>query len=139
MFSYRGLTIILSTLLFFSSAVSALTTQERDLAWAAGEYYAAILLAREFKKTRCGQISIDQKWTDTNRARRELRAKFPAHMKKDIDNDKDWATFEKTMLQNVQKVIDSLNSPKFRNVDCKQIQGVFWESFNTAVTRWERF
>jgi hypothetical protein len=130
-------TNIFVLLFLITTNVEALTPRERSLLEAAGEYYGAILFANEFKKTRCGNINIDQKWTDIMRARREIREKIPANLRNELD--KDWSVFENEARRGVGDLIASINSPKYQNVECAKIQAVFWQSFDKAVTGWRSY
>lgn len=136
----RGKTfpIILFAFAFFKTAqVGATNSRQSDFLDAAGQYYAAIVFAGEFKNTRCGRISIDKKWTDRNRAHQEIRGKISPSLRREFDNE--WLVIDAEARRQVQKLIDLIYSSKYQGADCMQIQGVFWEVFDKAVTRWKGY
>ena len=78
--------IISSILLLLSTSVFA-QTQIEHKAGIAGEYWAAVLLVDEFSKSKCGKnFKFDDKQTNSARAIREIKFKFPQSMANEIDD-----------------------------------------------------
>jgi len=115
----------------------ALSEKERALSAAAGEYYAAIMLAKKFKGTRCGNISIDKKWMDLDRAKRDIFAKLPRRMHKEMEQD--WEKLDSFTRTEVRQLVAELNSEKAVKAGCDKVQGLFWTEFDRAVKQWQRY
>ncbi len=80
------LIVISSVLLFFCSTVFS-QTQIEYKAGIAGEYWAAVLLVDEFSKSKCGKnFKFDDRQTNSARAIREIKFKFPQSMANEIDD-----------------------------------------------------
>lgn len=73
-------------ILLLNSTVFA-QTQNEQKAGIAGEYWAAVLLVDEFSKSKCGKnFKFDYRQTNSARAIREIKSKFPQSMAKEIDD-----------------------------------------------------
>jgi hypothetical protein len=115
----------------------AMSASERALVEAAGEYYGAIMLAKEFKGARCGGISIATKWTDLSRAKRDIFKKLPKRLHAEMERD--WNEFHDQARVIVEEAIVMFNSEKAVNAGCDKVQDVFWVTFDAAVKRWSKY
>jgi hypothetical protein len=127
----------ISEFIIFSPSVAAQTQRENDMANAAGGYYAAIVLAKEFKGTHCGNIDIDKKWLDLDRAKKEIFSKIPKKFHKEMHDN--WSSFENMAKRDVRELVTVMNSSQAVKAGCDKVREVFWTTFNTGVKRWQSF
>jgi hypothetical protein len=133
--SLKSLFLLIS--LLSSTFAFALSPSEKNLAEAAGEYYAAIMLAKEFKKTKCGGIRIASKWTDVEKAKDDIFRKLPKNLHAEMRRE--WASFNAQAQSSVSQALQMFNSDKAVAAGCDRVQGVFWTTFDAAVKRWQSF
>ena len=130
--------LILGSLLFvFNLGVAAQTQRENDVLQAAGGYYAAVMLAREFKGTQCGNIDIDKKWLDLERAKKEIYSKLPRSFHKELTEN--WALFENEVKTETRELIELIKTDKVVKAGCEKVRTVFWTTFNSGVQRWQSY
>lgn len=88
-------------------------------------------MASEFRRTNCGSsISIASQWTDADKAKLEIKSRFPANAQIELDqalSKRNEADYRKEFNEMWSKVpIDK----------CIGARNLFWNMFDTAVTDW---
>jgi hypothetical protein len=127
------LTRSIATLFVAMLAITAHTqTDSHRKAEIAGQYWGAIIMADEMKKTECGKsISISKKWTDVEAAKREVLNNFsPARhaelkefLTKKEEND------ARTRFYSMYSAIPPEK--------CTEAKNLFWKLFDKSVRDWE--
>ena len=75
-------------LILFVGAVNYAHADAEGQIWGrkAGDYFSAVILASEFKKTICGQyLNVPDAWTDANYARQNILKKLPTKYHKEFN------------------------------------------------------
>lgn len=133
---YADKTHLSRLLATFCVAMLAITahTQTDSLRKAeiAGQYWAAIIMADEMKKTECGKsISIGKKWTDVEAAKREVLNNFSPTIQAELKE-----FFTKKEEYNYRTRFYSMYSA-IPPEKCAQAKSLFWNLFDKGVRDWE--
>jgi hypothetical protein len=121
----------------FAPPANAYSPKEKEIAHAAGEYYGAIMLAKEFKGTQCGNVNIHSRWIDLERAKKEIFSKIPKKFHKELESE--WPELENMAGRDVRLLIVDMNSAQAIKAGCEKVRSVFWSVFDKAVKRWQSY
>jgi hypothetical protein len=119
---------------FTLHACNAETVGERK-AEAGGAYFAAITWAHSIKNSKCGSlISISSRWTDVEKARREVRLTIEKYATK--EEVLQFIDYTNRREVTIKQEFASLYA-KLPNESCQAAINDFWQKFDKSVRDWE--
>ena len=117
-------------MLTISIASHAETEVERK-AGVAGKYWGAVIMAAEFAKTSCGRTAnLDERFTNVQRVVSEIRAKFPAALKSEMDQAFSYSEEQKARAE-MRELLGTIDSHK-----CETAKSMVTTTFRTAESNW---
>ena len=118
-------------LLFNLSIASHAETEVERKAGIAGKYWGAVIMAAEFAKTSCGRgANLDERYTNVQRVVSEIRAKFPASLKFDMDQAFSYSEEQKARAE-MRDLLGTIDSSK-----CETAKSMVTTTFRTAESNW---
>ena len=122
--------------LFLILTMSAVTKAHADAEgqmWGrkAGDYFSAVVMASEFKKTICGQyLNVPNTWTDTSYARQNILNKLPTKYHQEF-NAAFTQGYESQIRQSVRADITPANKSK-----CKELATGVKDLITPRINGW---
>ena len=118
--------------LFTISITSHAETEVERKAGIAGKYWGAVIMAAEFAKTSCGRTAnLDDRFTNVQRVVSEIRAKFSASLKSDMDRAFSYSEEQKARAE-MRDLLAMMDLNK-----CEAAKSVIVTTFRTAESNWQ--
>ena len=113
------------------SITSYAETEVERKAGIAGKYWGAAIMAAEFAKTSCGRgANLDERYTNVQRVVSEIRAKFSASLKSDMDRAFSYSEEQKARAE-MRDLLGTIDSSK-----CETAKSMVTTTFRTAESNW---
>jgi hypothetical protein len=117
-------------MLTISIASHAETEVERK-AGIAGKYWGAVIMASEFAKTSCGKrANLDQRFTNVQQVVSEIRTKFSASLKSEMDQAFSYGEEQKARAE-MRDLLTMMDLSK-----CETAKSMVITLFRTAESNW---
>ena len=118
-------------LIFTISIASHAETEVERKAGVAGKYWGAVIMAAEFAKTSCGRgANLDERYTNVQRVVSEIRTKFSASLKSEMDRAFSYSEEQKARAE-MRDLLAMMDLNK-----CEAAKSVIVTTFRTAESNW---
>jgi len=122
---------LLFLLISIISITSHAETEVERKAGIAGKYWGAVIMASEFAKTSCGKrANLDERYTNVQRVVSEIRGKFPAALKSEMDQAFSYSEEQKARGE-MRELLSMMDLSK-----CETAKSVILTTFQTAESNW---
>jgi hypothetical protein len=125
-------TKLFTFLLFLTASIAShAETEVERKAGIAGKYWGAVIMAAEFAKTSCGRgANLDEHYTNVQRVVSEIRAKFSASLKSDMDRAFSYSEEQKARAE-MRDLLAMMDLSK-----CETAKSMVITLFRTAESNW---
>ena len=125
-------TKLFTFLFLLSISIASHAETEVELkAGVAGKYWGAVIMAAEFAKTSCGRTAnLDQRYTNVQRVVSEIRTKFSASLKSEMDRAFSYSEEQKARAE-MRDLLAMMDLSK-----CETAKSVILTTFQTAESNW---
>jgi hypothetical protein len=118
-------------LIFTISIASHAETEVERKAGIAGKYWGAVIMVDEFAKTSCGRTAnLDERYKNVQRVVSEIRAKFPASLKSEMDQAFSYGEEQKARAE-MRDLLAMMDLSK-----CETAKSMVITLFRTAESNW---